>query len=98
LADTWAAVLDDLEARVRAAEGGDVAALAGWATPPQPLVLMTVAEQSRASDLLIRQRALEAVLRLDLARTAASLAGLRMARPANRWAVTSAPVYVDRSA
>jgi hypothetical protein len=98
LADTWAAVLDDLDARLLAAEAGEFTALGGWSAPPQLEVPMTGAEQSRASRLLARQRTLEERLRTDLARTAASIAGMRSARPANRWATTSAPVYIDRSA
>lgn len=97
-AEGWAAVLDDLDARLRAAESGDLSALEGWSTPPQPAVPMTGPERSRASRIQARQRTLERRLRTDLAQTAASIAGMRSARPANAWAATSAPVYVDRSA
>lgn len=98
MADGWAAVLDDLDARLAAAESGELAALSGWAAPPQPAVPMTGAEEARASRILARQRTLEERLRADLARTAAAIAGMRPVRPRNRWAATSAPVYVDRSA
>ena len=98
MADDWAAVLDDLDARLLAAEAGELAALSGWAVPPQPPVPMTADEKSRASRILARQATLEERLRVDLARTAASITGMRAARSAGRWATSSAPVYVDRSA
>ena len=98
MADDWSVVLDDLDARLAAAESGELAALAGWATPAQPAVPMTAVEKSRASRILARQRTLEERLRTDLAKTAASIAGMRPARRANSWARTSAPVYVDRTA
>jgi hypothetical protein len=98
LADTWTAVLDDLDARLQAAEAGGLTALSGWAAPPQPAIAMTAGEKSRASRILARQRVLEERLRIDLATTAASIAGLRSSGRPNRWAGTTAPVYVDRSA
>jgi hypothetical protein len=97
-ADAWSAVLDDLDARLSAAEAGDLDALSGWAMPAQPAAPMTGVERSLASRILARQATLEERLRVDLARTAASITGMRASRPANRWATTSAPVYVDRSA
>jgi hypothetical protein len=98
LADTWSSVLDELDGRLRAAESGELGALDGWATPPQPALPMTADEQSRASRILARQRTLEERLRTDLAKTAASITGMRGSKRPNRWATTSAPVYVDRSA
>jgi hypothetical protein len=98
LADSWSAVLDELDARLSAAEAGELAALAGWAVPSQPTAPMSPAEKSRASRILARQATLEERLRVDLAHAAAAITGMRSVRPANRWATTSAPVYVDRSA
>jgi hypothetical protein len=98
LADSWSAVLDELDARLSAAEAGELASLSGWAVPLQPPSAMSAAEKSRASRILARQATLEERLRTDLARTAASIIGMRSARPANGWATTSAPIYVDRSA
>ena len=91
-------MLDELDARLSSAESGELTSLSGWATPAQPPVPMTSAEKSRASRILARQATLEERLRVDLARTAASITGMRASRQANRWATTSAPVYVDRSA
>ena len=91
-------MLDELDARLSAAEAGELTALSGWAVPSQPAATMSQAEKSRASRILVRQATLEERLRADLARTAASIIGMRSARPADRWATTSAPVYVDRSA
>jgi hypothetical protein len=97
LAD-WSSVLNDLDGRLRAAESGELAALDGWALPPQPAVPMTQDEKSRASRILARQRTLEERLRTDLAKTAAAITGMRSARPMNRWATAAAPIYIDRSA
>jgi hypothetical protein len=91
-------VLDDLDGRLRAAESGELAALDGWALPPQPAVPMTQDEKSRASRILARQRTFEERLRTDLAKTAAAITGMRSARPMNRWATAAAPIYIDRSA
>ena len=96
MADRWSAVLDDLEARLAAAEEGHLESLAGF-TPPARQAGMTAEDQARAARILERQRALEARLRADLARVAASMAAAaRPRRPS--WNATSAPVYVDRSA
>jgi hypothetical protein len=89
----WDAVLDDLDARVTAAEHGDLAALAGWA-PPVPEGVLIVADTGRATRILTRQRDLLARLRDEQTRTAGSMAALR--KPA--FVLPSAPpVFVDRS-
>jgi hypothetical protein len=96
LADGWAAVLEDLDARLQRAEAGDLAALDGFSAPTRQPVEMSAGEQALAAHILARQRALEVRLRADLARVAASMVAVRPKRPS--WNAGSAPVYVDRSA
>jgi hypothetical protein len=97
LADTWVAVLDDLDARLAAAESGAFEALDGWSAPATALAPMTRDERVRALALQGRQRALEAELRAGMARIAASRAAANRQRATARWATDAAPVYVDRS-
>lgn len=89
----WDGVLDDLDARVTAAERGDLAALTDW-TPPALEGALTVADSGRASRILTRQRDLLARLRDEQTRTASALAALR--RPAFK-AFAAPPAFVDRS-
>lgn len=98
MADTWVAVLDDLDARLTAAEGGALEALDGWSAPTAALEPMTRDEQVRALGLQGRQRALEAELRAGMARIAGSRAAANRQRSAARRVSDSAPVYIDRSA
>lgn len=90
----WGAVLDDLAARVSAAEAGDLAALERWA-PPSVQTRMSGEDQHRATGILARQRELLSRLRDERAEVAAALNTVR--RPVLRLTTAAAPVYVDRT-
>lgn len=89
----WTAVLDDLEHRVEAAEGGDLAALDGWEPPaiqPRP---MSDEDRQRATGILSRQQALQSRLRADQQALAVTMRAMR--RPQYK-AAAPVPVYLDR--
>ena len=91
--DPWAPVLDDLEHRVEVAEGGDLAALDGWAPPALQPTPMTPEDQQRANGILVRQRALLGRIREEQKVVAASMRAMR--RPQYKVAAP-VPVYLDR--
>ncbi|WP_375387788.1 hypothetical protein [uncultured Amnibacterium sp.] len=93
LPSAWAAVLDDLEHRVEAAEAGDLEALDGWEHPPVQPQPMSPDEQHRATGILTRQHALLGRLREEQQAVVGSMRALR--RPAYK-PVTAPPVYIDR--
>jgi hypothetical protein len=90
----WAVVLDDLDARLAAAEAGDLTGLAGWTAPAEELPAMTPDESARARGIAERQARLGNALRVRSTRAAHARSTVHRAsfRSADKPAV-----YVDRA-
>jgi hypothetical protein len=90
----WAVVLDDLDARLAAAESGDLSGLAGWTAPAEDLPAMTADETARASEIAERQARLGDALRMRSTRAAHARGTMHRA---SYRAADKPAVYVDRA-